>query len=423
MRICFVAHQATKEGAGRYMLDQIDFLRSAGVDVSVILPSDGPLYDAIAERGVQCRAIASPWWTRATMKTPDPDAAATLLAARRMARAFREWSVDVVYTQTVVVPAGAFAAVLSGLPHIWHIHEFAYNPGAIEMGIAKPALARLIDLSSNIVFFNSKAVAAEWSGALPEDKTAIVYNWVSPRPDDAASEIDDPVAQRLLRSDSTFVIAVVGSVVRWKRQMDAVLATIALVREGLDVALLVVGPAVDGSYMAELREAAASTSASERIHFLGYTEHPHRIMRAADATVVCSDKEPFGRVTVESMAEGTVVIGTNSGGTAEIIEDGVDGILFPTGNVSMLAERLRTLIGDKNLRARLEQKARTNVMRFQSADAAMAPVMTHVTQLVGQRNPSWPLGTVIDSAFGAPKGEEATPLLGRALARLRLLLR
>ena len=401
MRLCFIAHQATKEGAGLFMVDQIDYLQRRGVTLYAILPSGGPLHDAMLERGVETAVVPSAWWIRPHWHESADAYAEALTAARRMAALMRGWAVDVAYTQTVVAPAGPIAAALAGVPHIWHIHEFSYNPRAIEMGLSRAALARLIDLTSNFVFFNSQAVAGEWRDLIPGDKSRVVYNWVSPVADDAAPDISDAVARSLIADKAVCVAIIVGSIVPWKRQMDAVRAVGALLNEGLNVALLVVGPAVVPSFHAELVAVVEQNGWANRIRFVGYVEHPRRLMRAAHVGLLCSDNEPFGRVTVESMAEGTPIIGTNSGGTAEIITDGVDGLLFPVGDVARLTEQLRSVVQDAGLRARLSTAARTRANRYLGPESAMPPVVEILDTLAGRRNPVWPLGDMIARALGS----------------------
>ena len=133
------------------------------------------------------------------------------------------------------------------------------------------------------------------------------------------------------------------------------------------------------------------------------------------------DNEPFGRVTVESMAEGTPIIGTNSGGTAEIIADGVDGLLFPVGDVARLTEHLRSVVRDSGLRDRLSLAARAKADRYLGPESAMSPVVEILDRLVGKRNPVWPLGGMIDTAFGLESSgvvpREGVAARGRSLLR------
>lgn len=419
--MCFIAHQGTKEGAGLFMLDEIDYLLRHGVSVSAVLPWDGPLADALAERGVEFAFVPNAWWTKSRGLDSRGAYENAITAARTMAAVFLQWKIDVVYTETVVAPAGAIGAALAGLPHVWHIHEFSYNPMGIEMAIPKASLARLMDVSSNFVFFNSKVVAREWEGHLPLEKTRVVYNWTSTPVDDALPELSDDISRSLLTSRTSFIAVIVGSVVPLKRQRDAVEAVGTLLNEGLDIALLVVGPATNSMYQSELQSIVQRNRWDAKIRFLGYTPNPHRIMQHADVTLMCSESEGFGRVTIESMAQGTPVIGADSGGTTEIIESGVDGLLFPPGDVPALTDRLRLFIRDQSLRARLAVGAKEKASRFRGADSAMTPVLEILMRLVSEKNPSWPLGTLINA--GLADVQERPRAIRRGYDRGRRFLR
>ena len=402
MRICFVGHQASKEGAGRFMLDQIDYLLQHDVTVFAIVPEWGPLCDELVQRRVEIAVVPNALWNLpGALKARDYEEA--VVASRGMAGLFRQWAIDVVYTETSVVIAGALGAALAALPHVWHLHEFSYNPRAIEMALPRDTLARLMDLTSNFVFFNSKAVAREWDGLLPESKTRVVYNWTSFPADEGSAPGDGHV--RSLFKETTFVATIVGSIVPFKRQMDAIRAVGCLVREGIDIGLLVVGPPLHEPYYNSLVKLVDENGWRAIVRFAGYTENARQLMRESDVTLVCSDSESFGRVTIESMAQGTPVIGADFGGTSEIIADGVDGLLFPPGDVACLTQRLRSLIEEPNLRLHLSRGATETAKRFCDAEAVMAPVVELLQGLRGKSNPSWPLASFIESGlstFGAP---------------------
>lgn len=70
---------------------------------------------------------------------------------------------------------------------------------------------------------------------------------------------------------------------------------------------------------------------------------PRALLRRADAILMCSKREAFGRVTVEGMLAGKPVIGANSGGTLELIQDGITGLLYTSGDPKALAEKIRYL--------------------------------------------------------------------------------
>ena len=76
--------------------------------------------------------------------------------------------------------------------------------------------------------------------------------------------------------------------------------------------------------------------------------------RSIDVLVHCSRiAEPFGQVVIEGMGAGCCVVAADTGGPAESITDGVDGLLYATGDVHDLARVLRQVAADDELRARV----------------------------------------------------------------------
>lgn len=87
--------------------------------------------------------------------------------------------------------------------------------------------------------------------------------------------------------------------------------------------------------------------------------------------VLSSRFEGFGLVLVEAMACGLPVVSFDCpAGPDEIITDGVDGLLVPSGDVHALAGKLMTLMADEALRERLGQQARQSVRRYEMAAVA-----------------------------------------------------
>ena len=78
--------------------------------------------------------------------------------------------------------------------------------------------------------------------------------------------------------------------------------------------------------------------------------------------------ETFGLVGAESMSHGIPVIGSNLGSTANLIEDGVDGLLFEAGNAQDLADKVTRLWNDTELCRRLGQNAREKAIRLWNSE-------------------------------------------------------
>ena len=89
-----------------------------------------------------------------------------------------------------------------------------------------------------------------------------------------------------------------------------------------------------------------------------------RLFADADASVLSSAWENFPHTVVESLAVGTPVIATRVGGVPEVVEDGVNGLLVPPGDVDALAGAIRRFAAEPELRARLRDAAAPSVARF-----------------------------------------------------------
>ncbi|MGV7643106.1 glycosyltransferase, partial [Mycobacterium kansasii] len=81
----------------------------------------------------------------------------------------------------------------------------------------------------------------------------------------------------------------------------------------------------------------------------------------ADLLLLCSDHEPFGRVIIEAMSQGTPVVGTRGGGVPEIIEHGMSGFMYEIGNTDELAQYIRQILDDKAVWSLLSQNGQERV--------------------------------------------------------------
>ena len=92
------------------------------------------------------------------------------------------------------------------------------------------------------------------------------------------------------------------------------------------------------------------------------------MMLSSDIVLVCSKSEAFGRVTIEGMFSGRPVIGARSAATAELIKDGVNGLLYDPGNPGDLADKIKRLQECPAFGEHLGNQARSWVLSYFTAD-------------------------------------------------------
>jgi glycosyltransferase involved in cell wall biosynthesis len=206
------------------------------------------------------------------------------------------------------------------------------------------------------------------------------------------NSLEDPLAQPALAStpkancpDSPRFVCV-GRFASSKGQDVLLKAMAQVVSRHPDATVEFIG---DGSTRVSCEEMARELGLVDRCHFLGRLPHPEVLSRMAGAraVVVPSQNEAFGLVNIESMAVGVPVIGSNTGGIAEIVRDGVDGFLFPPGDHNALATRMIALLENEPLRAQMAVSARLRFLgHFESSHAVKMQARWIIGQITDALN-------------------------------------
>ncbi len=180
-------------------------------------------------------------------------------------------------------------------------------------------------------------------------------------------------------------IGVVGRLAPWKGQ-DVFLRAFARAFPSGPESAVVIGTALfgEGEYGAGLERLAERLGIAERVTFRGFRHDVEAEMDGLDILVHASViPEPFGQVVLEGMAAGLPVIAPAAGGPAELIRDGVDGLLYPPADVGGLAATLQRLAADDALRDRLSRAALARAEAFRPE--MVTPAVTDVYRRVLRR--------------------------------------
>lgn len=354
MKIAFIFHDAEVYGAPKSLLDLIDGLRQhdSHIICYAIIPCPGPLLEEIKKRNIEYQAICYDRWVHKIYNNPlrriraiirkFPDnrllrVFKTTKASFKIKKQLNAWKVDIVYTNTSVVAAGAIAAFLSGKKHVWHIREFQET---IRLDWGKFIFSYMLKKSSAVIF-TSYVLNKYYRHLIKKANDIVVYNGVVGKRE--FDSIKGSIENSERRSgNSSFTFCIVGLISPEKGQHEAIKALALLVSEGLEVRLLIAGK----GDARELIKLIRSLGVENHVQFLGHVDNPFEsVYFQSDASLMCSVHEAFGRVTVEAMAAALPVIGKKSmySGTEELIQDGVTGFLYE-GDEAALAEKMKHLV-------------------------------------------------------------------------------
>lgn len=214
---------------------------------------------------------------------------------------------------------------------------------------------------------------------IPPEKVSVVYNApaTSPRIAEDVTSASSPNVVDVPPFSGTTLITVCR-LVPWK----GVDALIRLIAATPDTRLLVAG---DGALRGSLEALAASCGVKERVVFLGQVPHAavRSLLQQANIFVLNSSYEGLPHVVLEAMEAGAPVIATDAGGTSEVVEDQVTGLLIPPGDDVALARAVERLRHDSALAEGLAAAARRRLKSGHTFEAMVHATESHLMECAG----------------------------------------
>jgi len=152
------------------------------------------------------------------------------------------------------------------------------------------------------------------------------------------------------------IVLHVGRLKRYKATDHLLQAARLLKERGVKFAAVIVG---GGDAKPGLEALAAKLELAESVRFTGFVPEAEKVnwYRRAAVLVENSVKEGWGLIVMEANACGTPVVVADSAGLRDSSRDGVNGLVYPCGDVASLAEKLERLLADDALRLRLGRQA------------------------------------------------------------------
>jgi glycosyltransferase involved in cell wall biosynthesis len=357
-RVVYLDHIARLSGGELALLRLIRALTD--VDAHVILGEEGPLELRLREEGISTEVLplgdAAREMGRERVRLGGTGLSGPLRAGRyalRLSRRLRKIRPDLVHTNSLKSGFyGGPAARLARVPLVWHLRDRLaadYMPKQ-----AARLAAAAIDRTADRVIVNSKSTL-ETLGERAQQKATVVPSPIEPP--ESPVEISDEVRR----------IGILGRLAPWKGQHLFLAAFARAFPEKTEVEAVVIGAPLFGeeAYADQLQSTARELGLADRVSFPGFAEDVYAELARMDVLVHASTvPEPLGQVVLEGMAAGLPVVAADAGGPAEIIHDGVDGLLYPVGDEAELAERLRRLADDRQLRSRLGRAGRSKAAQF-----------------------------------------------------------
>ncbi|MCD7767308.1 MAG: glycosyltransferase family 4 protein [Oscillospiraceae bacterium] len=344
IRVMNIISDTNIGGAGRVLLNYLKYCDRTRFRVSVALPEGSALLDPL-------RALDAPLYEIGGMADRSADAA----AIRLLQDVIRREGADIVHTHGSL--SGRIAGRRCGCAVVYTRH----SAFPVKSCIRRPP-GRWLNKAFNehyadrIIAVSPAAAQNLYDGGISPKLVVTMMNGVEPVP-----RLPD-AAVRAFRAahgigDGDFVAGILARIEDYKGHMD-ILEAVHLARERgyPQLRLLVAGT---GGYEAEVRARCHALGLDDAVRFLGFVEDVAPVLSALDVQLNASwGTETSSLSILEGFSMGLPAVVSDYGGNPCLIEQGVNGFLFPARDAHVLADALCALMDAPEQRSALGMGAR-----------------------------------------------------------------
>ncbi len=227
-------------------------------------------------------------------------------------------AIRLVHSNSRIIDYGPFLSKILGVKHIWHIREYGDLDYGLKHGLGVRYFSFLLRNSDFIIGISRSIIdSVRQATKICPSRFSLIYNGVY---------VDAGIESPPLKKNGPFVFSIVGFISPNKGQEFAIETFLRLFSNNQNVELWVAGSG-ESSYVSYLQD-RFQLRAEKNVKLLGYVDEVGEVLQRTDVLLMCSNYEAFGRVTVEALSYGVPVICNNTGGSNEIVMDGVNGFLY-----------------------------------------------------------------------------------------------
>jgi glycosyltransferase involved in cell wall biosynthesis len=228
------------------------------------------------------------------------------------------------------------------------IQHTTVAPTPREKFIANHIYAPIVNRATQLIFVCSRQMEY-WISTygINRDKATFIYNGVDTNHFKPSGDLQEAnrIRAELDMDGETTVVSICATMSPLKRHIDLVDAGKLLLLKGTKIKILMIG---DGQERAKIEKHVESSQMSRDVFITGMVDDVRPYLGVSDICVLCSSTETFPMSILEAMAMGKAVIGPKMGGLPELIAEGLNGMLYPSGDVAALAQAIETIIENRS---------------------------------------------------------------------------
>lgn len=321
-RILYITCNSFLWGDNRALLNILDGVILNGITPMVVIGTRGNLCKELDKRKISYQiiknyfAIYPPLRSLKNIFLFFPRLVRTLLynkiAEREIIKLACNFNPDIIHSNVGPIHIGFQIAKFLRIPHIWHIREYQDLDFRITPLFSMNGFIKKVKFANNYNIAISKGIFKHFS---MNNNSKIIFDGV----------LSKDEVRFNAQKENYFLFT--GRLSEGKGVDNLIDAFTEFSRFDYKTNLFIVGSGTL-EYEKKLKQKVSNLNLEDRILFLGFRTDVFDLMAKATALIVPSHFEGFGFITAEAMFNGCLVIGNNTGGTKEILEEEHLGILY-----------------------------------------------------------------------------------------------
>jgi glycosyltransferase involved in cell wall biosynthesis len=299
----------------------------------------GPIIENLNKYGIQCYIIGEKGVLGSSY-------------IRSFLKILKKHNIEIIHLNTLTpfCKYAAIAGYLRRIPIVWVVRE---NP---LISRSRRLRFWLTSLASKIIFVDRDTKEKLIQNS--RHNVEVIYNGVDINVFKPAQS--NFLFEKFHIDSGKQLIGYIGLITR-RKGIEYLIRALPLVKEKTDaIKLIIIGEykQSDESYFAEIKRIIKDLSLENDVYFTGLLKDVRDAINSLDVVVLPSLEERCSRSLLESLACAKAAVATRVGGSPEIVENGVNGILVEPENEKQLAEALIKLLGDQELRRQMGENGR-----------------------------------------------------------------
>ena len=370
MKVVYIVTTVDGYGADKSIVNNILYLKKNKlVDPYVVIPYSGEIERVLQSNNidyVMCKHLSwfagHKWFFNKNGKRWLKTFYNKIQALILFKQINKRGSIDFVHTNTMTTNFGIFLSKALKSRHIMHIRELPIEQFDWMYEYGEKETLHFIEKYSAAVVANSEYVANKFRMLV--QNVGVINNGIF-----EANLIINPNKYDF---GNGLRMICAGRLEEDKGHFDAIKAVGVLKSAGYtknDIKLDIYG---DGSMASEFRRYIQQEGLESMITMIPFDKDLVSKMKKYNIGLICSRYEAFGRTTIEYLGSGLTVIGNETGNTPNLIQNEYNGLISKYGNPEDLAQKIVTLISNKELIRNYGEKGFQSVRRgFSIEDSSL----------------------------------------------------